>query len=259
VTITAYSSLAQAYVTIGTFPAGLTNALVVDGVAYTGPQTFAWIIGSIHSLSAVGTINDWGFSSWSDGGLQIHNITVTGSVAITATYLTNTQGGTGPGNTTTTLCPGGETSVKGVCQGIPTVNPPGNTNGTTTIPPGGSGTSNITVTSPGSGYEITGIQVDPTYPWVSCNTSLPFLLPPGNSTLRCSANPPPSLSGDYKVPVAVTLKDAFGNVITETAYLLFSIPAAAQGPLSDYAMWIILAIIFLIVVTSSTSKKKKTA
>ena len=238
VTITAYSSLAQAYVTIGTFPAGLTNALVVDGVAITGPQTFAWIIGSTHSLSAVGTINDWAFSSWSDGGLQIHSITATTSTTITAAYLE--QGSTSP------------------VVNPPVINPPPD-NGTTTVPPGGSGTSNITVTSPGSGYEITGIQVDPTYPWVSCNTSLPFLLPPGNSTLRCSANPPPSLSGDYKVPVRVTLKDAFGNVITETAYLLFSIPAAAQGPLSDYAMWIILAIIFLIVVTSSTSKKKKTA
>lgn len=73
---TAYASS-----TINTSPAGLTFA--VDGTNYTTTQTFSWLSGSSHTLSAsanqtlAGTPYQW--YSWSDGGALAHSITASGS------------------------------------------------------------------------------------------------------------------------------------------------------------------------------------
>jgi hypothetical protein len=63
-------------VTVNTVPANLL--FDADGITYTAPKTFAWIPGSIHSLSAdADTSHNRGFtfSSWSDTGTASHSIT----------------------------------------------------------------------------------------------------------------------------------------------------------------------------------------
>ncbi|QOY85406.1 M12 family metallopeptidase [Paludibaculum fermentans] len=74
---------APASVTITTNPANLP--IVVDGVALTAPQTFAWALASVHTI-AVPTGSQkttpadgsrYFFGNWNDGGAQSHQITVT--------------------------------------------------------------------------------------------------------------------------------------------------------------------------------------
>ena len=113
------------------------------------------------------------------------------------------------------------------------------------------------MTAPASGYDIINIAVSPSYPWVVCNTELPYSLQPGNNTLPCKASPPPSLEGTFSVPVTVTLEDAFGNIIQEQATLIFAVQAVAQGPLSDYAVWVVLGLIALAIFGSASKGKKK--
>lgn len=65
--------------TIATNPSSLQVA--VDGVIYTSPQSFSWVPGSPHTLSAsspqpgVSGVR-YVYASWSDGGTQSHNIIV---------------------------------------------------------------------------------------------------------------------------------------------------------------------------------------
>jgi len=75
-------------------PPGLT--ILVDGTGVTAPQTFAWTLGSSHSLSVSspqgGTDTRYVFSNWSDGGGQSHTVTVpafdiTYAVTFTTQYL----------------------------------------------------------------------------------------------------------------------------------------------------------------------------
>ncbi len=69
-------------VTISTHPAGLP--IVVDGVSFTAPQSFAWSLGSQHTVSVPSgfqsrSIDDgarYQFGSWNDGLPQSHTITV---------------------------------------------------------------------------------------------------------------------------------------------------------------------------------------
>jgi len=67
----------------------------VDDVAYSTPQDFNWAVGSTHKLEALspvsgGTGIQYVYSSWSDGGAQVHDYIVPGSSAtVTANY--NTQ------------------------------------------------------------------------------------------------------------------------------------------------------------------------
>ncbi|MGC4055506.1 MAG: M12 family metallopeptidase [Paludibaculum sp.] len=70
-------------VTITTNPPNLP--ITVDGVALTAPQTFAWALGTVHTLSApTGSQKTtpadgsrYFFGNWNDGGAQTHQITVT--------------------------------------------------------------------------------------------------------------------------------------------------------------------------------------
>ena len=76
-------------VTVTTSPVGLS--FTVDSVTYTAPQSFNWVVGSLHSISTTSPQNVAGgseqvFSSWSDTGAQTH--TVSGPTA-TTTYTAN--------------------------------------------------------------------------------------------------------------------------------------------------------------------------
>jgi hypothetical protein len=58
--------------------------LLVDGAAVKSPQTFAWVIGSTHTIAANTPVScgngcQYIFASWSDGGAQSHTITVPGA------------------------------------------------------------------------------------------------------------------------------------------------------------------------------------
>lgn len=71
---------AGAAVTVATNPAGL--ALTIDGVAYTGMQTFTWGAGSQHTIAAatqapLGTMGpQYVFANWSDAQAATHTVTV---------------------------------------------------------------------------------------------------------------------------------------------------------------------------------------
>ncbi|MBC7187086.1 MAG: VCBS repeat-containing protein, partial [Calditrichaeota bacterium] len=79
-------------ITVTTTPPGLQ--VVVDGQPYVAPQTFAWIRGSSHTLSApspqqAGPGTRQVFNAWSDGGAQTHAITVPASnQTFTAQFMT---------------------------------------------------------------------------------------------------------------------------------------------------------------------------
>lgn len=64
-------------VTITTYPVGLT--IVVDGIAATAPQTYNWVPGSSHTLSAPASQGNAQtrhiFMSWSNGGSQTQAFT----------------------------------------------------------------------------------------------------------------------------------------------------------------------------------------
>ncbi len=68
-------------VTVNTSIAGLD--FTVDGVTYSTPQTFSWVVGSNHTLTTdaiqeVGELT-YVFTSWSDAGARSHTYTVPGT------------------------------------------------------------------------------------------------------------------------------------------------------------------------------------
>jgi hypothetical protein len=70
-----------------------SGSIVVDGTTYTSPQTFAWIPGSSHTVSANSPVSgdsgtQYVWTSWSDGGDQSHTITTPSSPT---TYTANYQ------------------------------------------------------------------------------------------------------------------------------------------------------------------------
>ena len=83
-----------ASVTIRTNPPG--RSFTADGVVYSSPQTFPWLIGSVHTISA-GTQQEiegtlYVFESWSDGDTGSHAITVApGSSTFTARFSVQYQ------------------------------------------------------------------------------------------------------------------------------------------------------------------------
>ena len=83
--------IVSAPINITTNPAGLS--VVVDGTAYTSPQSFNWTQGSSHTVSATspqGAGTRYVFANWSDSGGQAHTI-VTPGVGATYTATFNTQ------------------------------------------------------------------------------------------------------------------------------------------------------------------------
>ena len=81
--------LAMSAVTLATSPAG--RSLTVDGNTITAPQTFYWVPGSSHAVSASSPQGSGGtrfvFASWSDAGAVSHSVTAaTGT--LTATFTT---------------------------------------------------------------------------------------------------------------------------------------------------------------------------
>jgi hypothetical protein len=77
-------------VTITTNVAGFQ--VLVDGTAYTAPATFSWTVGGTHTVEApspqTSGADTYVWSSWSDGGVRAHSITVPSSATTyTATFV----------------------------------------------------------------------------------------------------------------------------------------------------------------------------
>ncbi len=76
-------------VTVGTAPSGLT--IVVDGTTYTSPQTFAWVVGSAHTIETSSPQTSgqrYVFMNWSDGGAMAHSVVAPPSATIyTANFV----------------------------------------------------------------------------------------------------------------------------------------------------------------------------
>src|SRR6202043_503931 len=91
-------------ITVTSAPAGL--AFAVDGTTYTASQVFQWTPGASHSIGVTSSPQAGGagiqnvYSSWSDGGMQSHSITVPSTSAIytanfTTQYYMTTSAGAG--------------------------------------------------------------------------------------------------------------------------------------------------------------------
>ncbi len=69
-------------ITVSTVPAGLT--VMVDGVSYSSPASFAWGVGTTHTIATVATQTNgpstYTFQSWSDGGALAHVVTTSAAV-----------------------------------------------------------------------------------------------------------------------------------------------------------------------------------
>jgi subtilisin-like proprotein convertase family protein len=94
VTLTAQRTVTATYaptagITVTTSPEGLNFS--VDGVTYSTPQTFIWLVGSSHTLattlsqsSGSGTLYE--LAGWSDGGALSHGVTILAAATYTATF-----------------------------------------------------------------------------------------------------------------------------------------------------------------------------
>jgi hypothetical protein len=82
-------------VTVTTNPSNLS--ITVDGVTSTAPQTFNWVVGSLHTIATSSPQNVVGgteqvFSTWSDGGAISHSVTApSSSTTYTANFTTQYQ------------------------------------------------------------------------------------------------------------------------------------------------------------------------
>ncbi|MDA4119257.1 MAG: hypothetical protein OK436_01595 [Thaumarchaeota archaeon] len=82
--------------TVTTDPPGLGASINVDGVTYNSPQTFAWSVGSTHTIIALSPCNlanspytAFTFVSWSDSGSQSHSVVAPASSTVyTAKFKT---------------------------------------------------------------------------------------------------------------------------------------------------------------------------
>jgi len=80
-------------VTINSNPNTITNQFFIDGTPYSGSQTFSWLVGSVHNVTArqsalSGALTIYTFQSWSQGGTRSQNFTVPPiSSTLTANYM----------------------------------------------------------------------------------------------------------------------------------------------------------------------------
>lgn len=95
-TTTTTSTASTVLIVIKTSPDVLTNALTIDGVSYTGTQSFNWAVGTYHTLAAASTVYQnplvtVSFVKWSNGGTRTQTFQVTGSLILTA-YFSSSSG-----------------------------------------------------------------------------------------------------------------------------------------------------------------------
>jgi hypothetical protein len=82
-------------VTVTTSPGNLS--ITVDGTNYTAPQSFNWVVGSMHTLNTTSpqsgpTGSQYVWSSWSQGGAQSQTVTApSSSTTYTASFTTQYQ------------------------------------------------------------------------------------------------------------------------------------------------------------------------
>jgi hypothetical protein len=80
-------------ITVTSNPAG-SSFVTVDGTLISTPKTYAWAVGSTHTVTASSTVNgvtgaQYVWKTWSDGGSMTHTIIVPiASTTYTATYTT---------------------------------------------------------------------------------------------------------------------------------------------------------------------------
>ena len=90
VQLSGVGTIPTAEITYNSEPVGM--AVAVDGSTYTTPHTFAWKIGSNHSVSVDSVQGDEGtrylFSSWSDDQGRAHQIEVTSAAEYAASFAT---------------------------------------------------------------------------------------------------------------------------------------------------------------------------
>ena len=99
ITYTAAFTLVSAItVTVNTNPSGIINGIIVDGTYYSTEQTFEWIPGDSHNITASASAlgpsgNLYTFVSWSDAGARSHLITVpSNATTYTAHFGYSTSG-----------------------------------------------------------------------------------------------------------------------------------------------------------------------
>jgi hypothetical protein len=78
-------------VTIASSPSG-SGFITIDGNPVATPCDFSWQSGSIHNITASSRASasgvQYAYSSWSDGGVQSHTITVNGTADYNAAFVT---------------------------------------------------------------------------------------------------------------------------------------------------------------------------
>ena len=77
-------------ITITSNPTG-SGFVSIDSTGIATPQTFAWVLGSTHTLTAISPVDcgsecRYVWVSWSDGGSQSHTITASASTTLSATF-----------------------------------------------------------------------------------------------------------------------------------------------------------------------------
>jgi hypothetical protein len=79
-------------ITITSSPSG-SGFILVDGNPVTTPCNFSWANGSKHNVTANSRVSQesgllYAYSSWSDGGVESHDITINGTANYAATFRT---------------------------------------------------------------------------------------------------------------------------------------------------------------------------
>ena len=235
-------------VTIDSSPSALGYCLVVDGSTIIGPATYSWTANSLHTVSALSPVNDWTFSSWSDGGLQYHTINASSSYSLTASYALQTPTSQGPPYqlpTTTVLPTVGSTEPILV-----------------TVTVGRSTTTNLPILPPGNetGWIVANVTTGNTPPYIGIefNGTLPTKPIPSSGTsvgVTVSAGGG-AIPGTYQIPVTTTFQDAYNRTVTTKSWLNIDVEALGAVPWANWFAWFLIGIFALMLLGATQTKKK---
>lgn len=125
-----------------------------------------------------------------------------------------------------------------------------------TVSLNGSAIAIVIVESQLSGYQLNGVQVSPSFPWVRFTGTLPLTLTENNS-LPFSVTPLMVTPGNYSVPVTFTVRDPTGMVTSQTVSIPVDVKATTVGG-SVPANLLILGILLVLVLAfmKPTPRKK---
>jgi len=108
-------------VTVQTSPSG--RSFTVDGITYTTPQTFSWVLGNSHTIATTspqsgGTGIQYLWSTWSDGGATSHTVAPTVGTTYTANFTTQYYLTMGYGTGGSSVSPGSGWYNSGTSMGL---------------------------------------------------------------------------------------------------------------------------------------------